>query len=542
MRRIRQHRAPSAHRSPGLAAGALGLALLAAQPLAAQSLVVGMQGEPGTMDPQFNLLGTNTSALRNIYDTLLSRDPSLQLRPSLAESWKAVDDTTWEFRLREGVTFHDGSPLTAEDVRFTIERVTRVANNPNSYATYIQGIREVQVVDARTVRFLTEGPVPLLPVNLSNIFIISSAKGARGTGEFNSGAAAIGTGPYRLVSWQPGQPLVLERNATYHGTAPAWSRVTFRPIPSDGARVGALLAGDVDFINAVPLQDVARLEKTEGARRLRVFSGPSAYVYMLFPELEKEPLPGVRDAQGQPLARNPWKDPKVREAVSLAINRNAIVERLMEGRARAANQAVPEGFFGHSGRIAPARHDLERARALLREAGYPNGFQTSLACPNDRFVNDSKICEAAAQQLQRAGIRVDLSAMPRATFFPARARREWPLHAAGWGSLTGESSYFLTSQIHSPNRELGLGAINYSGIGTPELDALIQRARRTLDEGQRRALLEEVMEKTMADNLVIPILTFEAVWAGRADKVDFTPRADEETLAIEVTPAGSPAR
>ncbi|MFC7609108.1 ABC transporter substrate-binding protein [Teichococcus aestuarii] len=248
------------------------------------------------------------------------------------------------------------------------------------------------------------------------------------------------------ASWQPGQPLVLERNASYHGTAPAWSRVTFRPIPSDGARVGALLAGDVDFINAVPLQDVARLEKTEGARRLRVFSGPSAYVYMLFPELEKEPLPGVRDAQGQPLAKNPWKDPKVREAVSLALNRTAIVERLMEGRARVANQAVPESFFGHSGKIAPARFDLERARALLREAGYPNGFQTSLACPNDRFVNDSKICEAAAQQLQRAGIRVDLNAQPRATFFPARARREWPLHAAGWGSLTGESSYFLTSR------------------------------------------------------------------------------------------------
>jgi peptide/nickel transport system substrate-binding protein len=280
---------------------------------------------------------------------------------------------------------------------------------------------------------------------------------------------------------------------------------------------------------------VARLSAEGG--RTRVFGGPSAYVYMLFPEVGREPLPGVRDAQGQPLQRNPWMDPRVREAVSLSINRQAIVDRLMEGRALVANQAVPAGFFGHSSRIAPARFDLDRARALLRDAGYPNGFLTGLACPNDRFVNDSKICEATAQQLQRVGIRVDLTTQPRTTFFPARARREWPMHAAGWGSLTGESSYFLTSQIHTPNPGIGLGAINYSGISVPELDTLIQRGRRVLDDGERRRLLEEVMEQTMARNLVIPILTFEAIWAGRADRVRFTPRADEETLAIEVQPA-----
>ena len=251
----------------------------------------------------------------------------------------------------------------------------------------------------------------------------------------------------------------------------------------------------------------------------------------------KDPLPGTRDAQGNPLPRNPWLDPRVREAMSLAINREVIVERLMEGRARVANQAIPAGFFGHSDRIPPARFDADRARALLRDAGYANGFQTGLACPNDRFVNDSKICEAVAQQLQRVGIRVDLSAQPRATFFPQRARREWPLHAAGWGSLTGESSYFLTSQIHTPNRDLGLGAINYSGISDAQADALIQRGRQILDDGQRRRVLEEAMERTIAQNLVIPILTFEAIWAGRADRVRFTPRADEETLAIEVLPA-----
>lgn len=516
-----------------LAASVLALGL--SVPAVAQTLTVGMQGEPGTLDPQFNLLGTNTSALRNIYDTLLSRDPALQLRPGLAESWRAVDETTWEFKLRPGVRFHDGSELTAEDVRFTIARVPNVSNNPNSYNTYIQGIREVQAVDKLTVRFITDGPVPLLPTNISNIFILSAARGLRSTSEFNSGAAAVGTGPYRLVSWQPGQPLVLERNAEYWGGAAPWARVTFRPIANDGARVAALLSGDVDFINAVPLADVSRLER-EGNRN-RVFAGPSAYVYMLFPEVGKETVAGLRDTAGQPLRRNPWQDARVREALSLAINRPAIVERLMEGRARVANQAVPEGFFGYSARIPPARFDPERARALLREAGYPEGFGTTLACPNDRFVNDGKICEAAAQQLQRVGIRVDLSTQPRTTFFPQRARREWALHAAGWGSLTGESSYFLTSQIHTPDKELGLGAINYSGISVPALDALIQRGRRVLDDGGRRAVLEEAMEGVMAQHLVIPVLNFEAIWAGRADRIRFVPRADEETLAIEVQAA-----
>jgi len=511
-------------------------ALLAAPvlPAAAQNLTVGIQGEPSTLDPQFNLLGTNTSALRNIYDTLVLRDPQLQVQPGLAESWRAVDETTWEFKLRPGVTFHDGSPLTAEDVRFSIARVPSIPNNPNSYSTYIQGIKEVQVVDPLTVRFLTDGPVPLLPVNLTSIFIVSGAKGPQANSAFNNGSAAIGTGPYRFVSWQPGQPLVLDRSDTYYGTKPDWARVSFRPIPSDGARVGALLAGDVDFINAVPLQDVARLEREGAGQRYKVFGGVSSYVYMLFPELGKDSMPNLRNAQGQPLTTNPWQDARVRQAVSLALNRQTIVDRLMEGHARVANQAIPAGFFGHSESIPAARFDLERARALLTEAGYPQGFQTSLSCPSDRFVNDSKICEAVAQQLQRVGIKIDLNVMPRATFFPARMRREWPMHAAGWGSLTGESSYFLTSQIHTPNREMGLGAINYSGISVPAIDTLIQQGRRTLDNDARRKILEQAMEQTMAQNLVIPILTFESLWAGRGDRVSFTPRADEETLAIEI--------
>ncbi|MEY4679059.1 MAG: ABC transporter substrate-binding protein [Alphaproteobacteria bacterium] len=517
------------------------LALLCASMLAAlsigahaQTLSIGIQNEPNTLDPQWNLVGNNTQAMRNIYDTLSARDRNLQLVPSLALSWRAVDDTTWEYKLRPGVKFHDGSDFTAEDVKFTIARVGSIPGNPNSYAVYVGQIREVVVVDPLTVRFVTNGPAPLLPTNLSNIFILSSRNGPQPNGDFNTGKAAIGTGPFRVVSWQPGSPLVLRRNDAYWGDRQPWQDVRFVPISRDSARVAALLAGDIDFINRVPIADLARLRQDP---KIRVFAGDSAYVYMLFPDVENDSPQGVRDIAGNPVAKNPFKDARVRRALSLAINRQAIVDRTMEGQASVANQAVPAGFFGHSTRIAPAAFDAERARALLAEAGYRDGFQVDLSCPNDRFANDAKICEAVAQFLVRIGIRTQVSAMPSAVFFPRRGKKEFGLHMAGWGSLTGESSYFLGAQVHTARRDLGLGAINTNGISDPEIDALVQEARPVLDEARRRAILEKAMELAMERGYIIPAVTFQVLSAGRADRVSYATRADEETLAAEIAPA-----
>jgi peptide/nickel transport system substrate-binding protein len=258
---------------------------------------------------------------------------------------------------------------------------------------------------------------------------------------------------------------------------------------------------------------------------------------MLFPDVENDSPQGVRDIAGNPVAKNPFKDARVRRALSLSINRQAIVDRTMEGQASVANQAVPAGFFGHSTRIAPASFDAERARALLAEAGYRDGFQVDLSCPNDRFANDAKICEAVAQFLVRIGIRTQVSAMPSAVFFPRRGKKEFGLHMAGWGSLTGESSYFLGAQVHTARRDLGLGAINTNGISDPEIDALVQEARPVLDEARRRAILEKAMELAMERGYIIPAVTFQVLSAGRADRVSYATRADEETLAAEIAPA-----
>ena len=506
----------------------------AALPVAAQNLNIGIQNEPNTMDPQWNLLGSNTQAMRNQYDTLIGRDVNLQLVPSLALSWKVVDETTWEFKLRPGVKFHDGSDFTAEDVKFTLARIPTLPGNPNSYIVYTNQIKDVVVVDRLTVRFITNGPAPLLPTNISNVFMLSSKTAAATTSDFNSGKSPNGTGPFKLTAWSPGAPQMLARNDAYWGGKPHWATVKISPIPRDPARVAALLAGDVDFINRVPIADVARLKSDP---KMKVFAGPSAYVYMLYPEVGQDQPQGVKDNAGNPLPKNPWQDARVRMALSLAINRDALVERVMDGLAVKMTQPVPDGMFGASPRIPAIPYNVERARMLLAEAGYPQGFQAELSCPNDRFPNDAKICEAVAQQFSRIGIKITVAAYPSAVFFSRRAKREFGLTMAGWGSLTGEASYFLGAVIHTADKDKGLGSINVSGISDPDLDPLIQRARATLDEPARRALLEQVSEQVVAPNWVVPTLAFGTVAAGRADKVSYTTRQDEEIQAMEILPA-----
>jgi peptide/nickel transport system substrate-binding protein len=516
-----------------LATLALALATAAA-PAVAQNLNIGIQNEPNTMDPQWNLLGNNTQAMRNQYDTLVGRDVNLQLVPSLALSWKVLDETTWEFKLRPGVKFHDGSDFTAEDVKFTLARIPTLPGNPSAYIVYTNQIKEVVVVDPHTVRFITNGPAPLLPTNLSNVFMLSGAKGAHPTGDFNNGRAANGTGPFKLVSWSPGAPQMLARNEGYWGAKPHWATVRINPIARDPARVAALLAGDADFINRVPIADVARLK---GDAKMKLFSGPSAYVYMVYTEVGHDQPQGVKDNAGNPLAKNPFRDPKVRQALSLAINRDALVERVMEGLAVKMTQPVPDSMFGASPRIPPAPYDVARARALLAEAGFPQGFQAELTCPNDRFPNDAKICEAVAQQFSRIGMKITVAAYPSAVFFSRRAKREFGLTMAGWGSLTGEASYFFGAVIHTADKQRNLGSINVSGISDPEIDPLIQRARTMLDEPGRRALLEQVSEMVVQRNHVIPTLAFGTVSAGRSDRVSYTTRQDEEIQAREILPA-----
>ncbi len=503
---------------------AFGLSLLAALPAGAQTLRIGLQAPPSTLDPHWLLNLANTGALRNIYETLVARDEQMALRPGLAESWRVVDATSWEFTLRPGVTFHDGTPLTAEDVAASFHRVPNVPGNPNPYSIYLSGVTGVEVVDARVFRIRTNGPLPILPTNLTQIFIVPKSVAGLGNPEFNSGQAAIGTGPFRLGSWSTNQPLVLRRNEAWWGTRPAWESVSMTPIPNDTARVAALLAGDVDFINNVPLQDTGRIA---GDRRMALFASPSIYAVNIYPDVERDNAPGV-DANGQ----NPMKDVRVRRAMSLALNRDAIARQIMEGYADPTDQPVPPFVFGAIPDRAVPGQDINAARALLAEAGYAQGFGLNLFCSPNRTP---RICQAIAAAWTRIGIRTTVEVVPQATFLPRRNRRDFGLFVTVFGSLTGETSYLLGSQLHSVGTVPGLGTLNFTGLGTPATDALIQRARGTLDDTQRAGQLRGLVQQVVDDALIIGVGLVRSVHGGQAG-LAYTARADEEVLAVDIRP------
>ena len=503
---------------------ALGLSLLVAAPAAAQTLRIGMQSPPSTLDPHWLLNLANTGALRNIYETLVMRDDQMALRPGLAESWRVVDDTTWEFKLRPGVRFHDGSPLTSADVAASFQRVPNVPGNPNSYSIYLSGVTGVEVVDELTFRIRTSGPLPILTTNLTQIFIVPASVGQKGNPEFNTGEAAIGTGPFRVASWSTNAPLVLRRNESWWGGRVPWETASLIPIPNDTARVAALLAGDVDFINNVPLQDTGRIQ---GDRRLTLFSGPSIYAVNIYPDIERDNAPGV-DAGG----RNPMRDARVRRAMSLSLNREGIARTIMEGYADPTDQSVPPFIFGAiPDRPVPAQ-DINAARALLAEAGYPQGFGLNLFCSPNRTP---RICQAVAAAWTRIGIRTTVEVVPQATFLPRRNRREYGVFLSVFGSLTGETSYLLSSQLHTVGTVPGLGTLNFNGLGAPQTDAAIVRARATLDDASRAQQLRALVQHVVDENLIIGVGILRSVNAGQAT-LAFKARADEEVLAVEITP------
>lgn len=519
------------------AALALPLAAPIAQPAAAQDLRIGVRAGPEGIDPALFALGNHAAAVRNMFDTLVDVDDKLQVIPGLAESWRTVDDTTWEFTLRRGVTFHDGSPLTTADVKFSIERVPLAQGPDGGLTLYTRSIAGVDIVDPHVFRVRTRTPHAALPQDFTRMFIVSSRiRPDAKTAEFNSGEAAIGTGPFRYVSWQPRGDLVMERFDNHWRGRPHWGRVTLVEISNDAARVAALLSGRVDFINYVPFSDVARLRRE---RNVTTFEGESIYTFMLYPDMRSDMTqPAMRmitDKQGNPLPRNPFLDLRVRQALSLAIDRDAIANTVLEGNAVRADQLMPAYMFGANPNPPRLPTDVNRARALLAEAGYPNGFRFPLFCSSDRLPGDGATCQALGQLFARIGLEVQVNAQPRTVFFPARTRGDYPITMAGWGTLTGESGYALSGFVHCKRADSPWGPFNASNYCNAELDALIGRAMTTIDTETRRALFQEANAKAIADAGQIPIVTLKAVWAGRNTLV-FAPRSDEETLPFQIRP------
>ena len=519
-----------------LVVSALALVLV---PFSAQAanLVIGARAEV-EMDPHFFWLSSNTAYYRHLYGHLVATDEKAQTIPDLAESFRPIDDTTWEFKLRKGVRFHDGSTFDAQDVIASFERVRTIANSPSPYTGNLRGIKETIAVDPLTIRIKTIKPEPLLPGALTTIVIIPSeiAKTAK-TADFKTAKAAIGTGPYKFVSYTPGDKLVLTRNDDYWGKRPYWDNVTFKFIKDDTARVAALLGGDVDLIDFVAPADVPRLERDP---KTVVHIGPSDRTIYLYLDVGRDVTPYAVDKKtGKPLAKNPLKDLRVRKAISMAIDREAMTQKVMEKLATPASQTVPPGFGGYNPDIPVTPYDPEGAKALLAEAGYPDAFGLSVQCTSDRYVNDGKICQAIGQMLARVGFDMKVETMPKAVYFPKATSRtgdSFSLFLLGWGSSASGEADTLWNLMETYDKEGGAGHYNLGNYSNPKLDALIKQATQTLDAKKRHAIEAKAMAMAMADVALIP-LHYQSVIVATRKGLDYKTRADEGTQAMEASPA-----
>ena len=511
---------------------------VAAAAAGAQELRIGLAAEPTAMDPHYHNLSPNSSMSSHIFEKLVGQDERQRLVPELAESWRAIDATTWEFKLRRNVRFHDGTPFTADDVLFSFERAPNVEGSPSSFGIYARG-KTFTKVDDHTIHVKTPAPYPLMANDLSTIFIVSKkhGQGAK-TPDYNSGKAAIGTGQYRFVEYSPGNRIVVQRNDQYWRQKAPWERVVFRSIKSDPSRVAALLAGDVDMIDEVPATDMARLKKDPKVTIAQVVSNRIIYLHL---DHYRDDSPFVQAKDGKPI-KSPLRDRRVRQAISKAIDRDAIISRVMEGQAIKAGQLLPDGFFGVSKKLQPVAYDPNGAKKLLAEAGVPNGFRMTIHSPNDRYPNDAKIAEAVGQMLSRIGIDTQVVTMTQGVFFrdaSSGAPDKGPKFSfilVGWGSGTGEASSPLKSLLATFDREKGMGASNRGRYSNPEVDKLINEALATVDDAKRADLLARATEVAIEDVGIIPLHYQVNTWAMRKGFA-YKARTDEYTLAGGVSKA-----
>lgn len=490
--------------------GALLLLVGGAMPAGAAELRVGTQNIP-VLDPHFMLQDSNIAYNQHIFGALLDTDQRGAMKPDLAERWEAVGDAAsgwaWRFHLRRGVVFHDGSPFTADDVVFSLQRVPAVPNNPAPYSGQLLGVTGVKKVDEFTVDVLTDGYLPLLPPQIAKLGIVSRrAAEGRGTEEFNAGRIAVGTGPYKVAGVQGRERLHLERFEGYWGPKPDWEKVEFRVLPNDATRVAALLAGDVDLIEFVPLGDAAKLGATPG---ITVHSGNSARVTYLGLNLDPRPSP----ADG----KNPLTEPKVRQAISLAINRDGIVRSTLQGFGRVATQVGVPGMTGYLDELKADALDMAAAKRLLAEAGYPEGFATSLLCTNGRYIADAQVCQALGQMLARVGVRTAVEAVPASVFF-SRVKvgnNPAPLFLGAWSNVMGDAGYTLNNLYHSVDTARKMGSVNRSGLADAALDREIDAALTEHDPARRLELLRSAERRATDSRVLLPIFTAPVVLASR---------------------------
>ncbi|SLN14316.1 Periplasmic dipeptide transport protein precursor [Roseovarius albus] len=476
-------------------ATAMALALATTAP--AQTLTFAYDADPVSLDPHEQLSGGTLQLSHMIFDPLVRWNSELGFDPRLAESWERVDDTTVRFKIREGVKFHSGNDMTAEDVVYTIDRMKESPDFKGIFAAW----ETATAVDDYTVEVKTAGPNPLVLHTATYVFPMDK-KFYEGQdeivkhGDSFASSNVSGTGPFTITEREQGVKVVFERNPNYWDTDSPGNVQTaiLTPIKEAPTRVAALLSGDVDFIAPVPPTDLERIDADENSK-LVTMSGTRIITLQL------------NQNRNEALA-----NPKVREAIVYAINNEGIVKKIMKGFGTAAAQQSPEGYLGYNADLAP-RYDLEKAQALMAEAGYADGFNATMMCPNNRYVNDFKICEASAAMLAKIGINIDLTTMPKAQYWPKFDERAADIMMIGWHSDTEDSANFNEFLTMTPDEETGRGQYNSGNYSNAKVDELTLASLTETDEAKRAEMLQEV-EKILYDEAAyVPLHWQDLAWA-----------------------------
>jgi peptide/nickel transport system substrate-binding protein len=494
----------------GFAIGAAALAVcLIGSSADAASLRWARSGDALTLDPHAQNESPTHNLMHLFYEPLVLRQIDGKLEPTLALSWHVTEDpSVWEFKLRKGVAFHNGNAFDAEDVVFSLNRALQPQSNMKAVLSSVDTISKV---DSHTVHIKTKGPNPLLPAYLTNLFMMdkewAEANSSTKVQDFKEKTDNFavrnvnGTGAYVLEFREQDVKTVAKLNPSYWGKGQfplGVTEITYITIKSDATRVAALLSGEVDFVQDVPVQDIARLEKTPG---LKVTSGPENRTIFFgmdvrSPELKSSDIKG----------RNPFADKRVRRAMNMSIDREGIKRAVMRGQSIPAGMLAPPFVNGYTKELdALPKADIAAAKKLLADAGYPKGFSVTLHCPNDRYVSDEGICQATAAMLARIGIKVDLVIQPKTKHFPLVEKEppETEFYLLGWGVPTFDSHFVFSFLYHS--RTGKMGTYNGTRYASADLDQMIQSLSGEVDTAKRNATIAKVWSIVQDEMIYLPV-------------------------------------
>ena len=508
-----------------MAATALFVALSAVGVVAsAQTVRIANQGDALSMDPHSLNESLQLSVTGNVYEPLVGRNKDLSLTPMLATSWKQTSPTVWRFELRKGVQFHDGTPFTADDVVFSLARTQVEGSDMKSYTN---DFKEVRKIDSHTVEIETKTPFPILPDVLSLVYIMSKKwcetnqatvpvdrrKGVENTASFK----ANGTGPFRVRERQPNVRTVFTRNGSYWGKIEGnVTEVVFTPIGNDATRVAALLSGEVDVMEPVPVQDIDRVNSSANTRAV---TGPELRTIFLGMDQKRDEL-----LYSNVKGKNPFKDKRVRQAFYQAIDIKGIKKTVMRGASNPSAQLVGPGINGFQPEMKRLPYDVEAAKKLMAEAGYPNGFEVSMNCPNDRYVNDGRICQTVAANLSRINVKINLQAETKGTYFPKVLRRDTSFYMLGWTPATYDAHNAMNAIMRCVD-DKGAGQFNLGAYCNPKVDELTLKVQAETDKNKRNAYIKEAFDLHAADVGHIPLHQQALAW-GVNKKVKLVQLAD----------------